>query len=38
MRALGFDMKKPDVLKIIKDHDKDGKGLITFDDFNRVSN
>ncbi len=37
MRALGFEVKKADVLKILKDNDKDGRGLISFDDFNRVS-
>lgn len=37
MRALGFDVKKGEVLKIIKDHDKDGRGLIDFADFQRLS-
>jgi Ca2+-binding EF-hand superfamily protein len=37
MRALGFDAKKSEVLKILKDHDKDGRGLMNFEDFNRVS-
>ena len=37
MRALGFDVKKGEVLKIIKEHDKDGRGLIDFADFNRLS-
>ncbi|KAI8928691.1 hypothetical protein BC831DRAFT_447000 [Entophlyctis helioformis] len=36
MRALGFDVKKPEVLKILRDYDKDGQGLIDFDDFNKV--
>lgn len=36
MRALGFDAKKAEVLKLIKDHDKDGRGLMEFDDFQRV--
>ncbi|XP_048874825.1 centrin-3 isoform X1 [Brienomyrus brachyistius] len=36
MRALGFDVKKSDVLKILKDYDREGSGKITFDDFNEV--
>ena len=36
MRALGFDAKKPEVLKILRDYEKNGQGLIEFDDFNRV--
>lgn len=36
MRALGFDVKKADVLKILKDYDRAGTGKITFDDFNEV--
>lgn len=38
MRALGFDMKKADVLKMLKDNDKDGRNLMDFDDFQRISN
>ncbi|KAI8893504.1 hypothetical protein BC833DRAFT_661602 [Globomyces pollinis-pini] len=38
MRALGFDAKKPDVLKIIRDYDKTNQGLIDFDDFAKSSN
>ena len=37
MRALGFDVKKQEVLKILRDYDKDSQGLIEFDDFNKVS-
>ena len=37
MRALGFDVKKQEVLKILKSYDKDNLGLIDFDDFNKVS-
>lgn len=37
MRALGFDVKKADVLKIIKDYDRDGTGKISFQDFSEVS-
>lgn len=37
MRALGFDVKKAEVLKILRDCDKDGQNLIEFDDFNKMS-
>lgn len=37
MRALGFDVKKPDVLKILKDYDREATGKINFDDFQEVS-
>lgn len=37
MRALGFDVKKADVLKIMKDYDRESTGKIAFDDFNEVS-
>ena len=37
MRALGFDVKKADVLKVLRDYDKDNNGKIFFDDFNEVS-
>lgn len=36
MRALGFDVKKADVLKILKDYDREATGKITFEDFNEV--
>ncbi len=41
MRALGFDVKKQEVLKILRDYDKEaggaaGSGLIEFDDFAKV--
>ncbi|XP_040197967.1 centrin-3 isoform X2 [Aquarana catesbeiana] len=36
MRALGFDVKKADVLRILKDYDGEATGKITFDDFNEV--
>ena len=32
MRALGFEMKKAEVLKILRDHDKTGHGLMDFED------
>ena len=37
MRALGFDLKKAEVLKILRDHDKTGHGLIDFEDFAKIS-
>ena len=37
MRALGFDVKKSDVLKILKDYDREATGKIVFDDFQEVS-
>ena len=37
MRALGFDVKKADVLKILRDYDRDSTGKIHFDDFKEVS-
>ncbi|KAJ6457302.1 Ca2+-binding EF-hand superfamily protein [Mycena sanguinolenta] len=33
MRPLGFEMKKVEVLKILRDHDNSGRGLMNFDDF-----
>lgn len=36
MRALGFEVKKVDVLKILKDYDREGTGKISFDDFKEV--
>lgn len=37
MRALGFDLKKAEVLKILRDHDKSGHGLMEFEDFAKIS-
>ncbi|XP_054613078.1 centrin-3 isoform X2 [Dunckerocampus dactyliophorus] len=36
MRALGLEVKKVDVLQILKDYDREGNGKITFEDFNEV--
>ncbi|XP_073770075.1 centrin-3 isoform X1 [Danio rerio] len=36
MRALGFEVKKVDVLKILKDYDREGTGKISFEDFREV--
>jgi len=37
MRALGFDVKKADVLKILRDYDRESTGKIQFDDFREVT-
>ena len=37
IRALGFEVKKADVMKIIKDYDREGKGKVTFQDFFEIS-
>jgi hypothetical protein len=37
MRALGFDLKKAEVLKLLRDHDKSGHGLMDFEDFAKIS-
>lgn len=37
MRALGFDLKKAEVLKILRDHDKTGQHLMEFEDFAKIS-
>lgn len=37
MRALGFDLKKAEVLKLLRDHDKRGEGLMGWEDFLGIS-
>lgn len=37
MRALGFDVHKADVLKVLKEYDSEGAAKITFNDFIEVS-
>ena len=37
MRALGFDLKKAEVLKILRESDKTGQSLMEWNDFNRIS-
>ena len=37
MRALGFDLKKAEVLKILRDHDKTGHNVIEYEDFAKIS-
>jgi len=36
MRALGFDLKKAEVLKILRDHDKTNHGLMDYEDFVKI--
>ncbi|KAJ7936531.1 hypothetical protein B0H13DRAFT_1853265 [Mycena leptocephala] len=36
MRARGFDMTKAEVLKILRDHDKSGDGLMDFENFAKI--
>jgi hypothetical protein len=33
MRALGFDVKKAEVLKLMKDYDRNETGQVTYSDF-----
>nr|CAB40791.1 centrin [Euplotes octocarinatus] len=33
MRALGFDVKKPEILELMNEYDREGNGYIGFDDF-----
>ncbi|PFH49063.1 hypothetical protein AMATHDRAFT_64003 [Amanita thiersii Skay4041] len=33
LRALGFDLKKAEILKLLKDHDKPPHSRLSFDDF-----
>ncbi len=37
MRALGFELKKAEVLKLIRDHDRQGDNLMDFADFEKIS-
>lgn len=37
MRALGFDLKKAEVLKLLRDHDKSNHGLMEYEDFAKIS-
>lgn len=37
MRALGFDIKKAEVLKLMADYDRQSTGKMSFADFNDVS-
>ena len=35
MRALGFDVKKADVQKVLRDYDREETGKVTFDDVSK---
>ena len=37
MRALGFDVKKPDVIKMVHDVDPNNSGSIDYDQFLEIS-
>ena len=37
MKALGFDVKKAEVLKLLKDFDRDGTGNMYWEDFFDIS-
>ncbi|KAF8641455.1 hypothetical protein AX16_009967 [Volvariella volvacea WC 439] len=36
MRALGFDVKKADVLKLLRDHDQKNENMMDFDSFAKI--
>lgn len=36
MKALGFEMKKVDIMTILKDFDREGTGKITYENFKEV--
>ena len=38
MRALGFEVKKSEVISLIKEFDRDNTGRIEFPDFYEISN
>lgn len=37
MRALGFDLKKAEVLKLLRENDRKGEGVMEWEDFGRIS-
>ena len=37
MRALGFDVKKEEVKKLISEYDREGNGTVSADDFLEIS-
>lgn len=37
LRALGFEFKKPEILKMLKDNDKNNTNRIEFPEFNKLS-
>lgn len=38
MRALGFDVKKNEVLQLMREYDRDEKGRLEYPDFVEISN
>tara|TARA_B110000305_G_C19110687_1_gene479604 strand:+ start:237 stop:470 length:234 start_codon:yes stop_codon:yes gene_type:complete len=36
MRALGFDVKKKEVLDLMREYDRDGQGQIEYQDFQEI--
>ena len=38
MRALGFDVKKNEVLQLLREYDRDEKGRLEYPDFVEISN
>ncbi|TFK70054.1 Ca2+-binding EF-hand protein [Pluteus cervinus] len=36
MRALGFDLKKAEIMKLLREHDQNRPGLMEFEDFARI--
>lgn len=36
LRALGFNLRKPEVLKLLREHDR-GDGLMSLADFEKIS-
>lgn len=37
MRALGFDVKKPDIIKLVHDVDPNNSGAVDYDQFLEIS-
>jgi hypothetical protein len=37
LRALGFDMKKAEIVKMMRDNDRQGDGLMDWDAFQKIS-
>jgi centrin-3 len=37
LRALGFDMKKAEVVKMMRDNDRQGDGLMDWEAFQKIS-
>lgn len=37
MKALGFELKKTEIIQLIRENDRNGNDLMKFGDFNRIS-